>query len=113
MEELADLHRFNAWANASLVAGLRQVPEAMLTEQREGMYGTLLGVLNHVAQVQSGYLRLLRSEVPERLSEDLTLDEVERILEESAAGLVELARTGSPETRVRIPWFEREFTVQQ
>jgi uncharacterized damage-inducible protein DinB len=108
MDELAELHRFNAWANASLLAGVRQLRAEQLTEQRDGMYGTVLGVLWHVAQVQHVYLRLIRGQSHERLPEGLTLDQIEQVLAESAAGLIEEARTRSPEDPVRIPWFDRE-----
>ena len=36
MGELAELHRFNAWANRSLLAGVRQLSAARVEEQREG-----------------------------------------------------------------------------
>src|SRR5689334_1923690 len=103
MEELAELHRFNAWANSSLLAGVRQLSAEHLDEQREGMYETIRGVLVHTAQVELGYLRLIRDEPGERLSWELPLDEIERLLAETDAGLIEVARTASPDRRVRIP----------
>jgi uncharacterized damage-inducible protein DinB len=113
VEELAELHRFNAWANRSLLAGVRQLRAEQLTEQRDGMYDTVLGLLGHLAKVEFVYLRMIRSEAVDWPDRDLTLDEVERILEDTGAGLVAAAGSCSPEARVRIPWFERDFAVSQ
>jgi uncharacterized damage-inducible protein DinB len=38
MEELAELHRFNAWANRRLLAAVRQLEPDQLKARREGMY---------------------------------------------------------------------------
>jgi len=113
MEELAELHRFNAWANRSLLAGVRQLSAEQLDEQPEGMYETVRGVLVHLTQVEHSYLRMIRGEPREQLSWELPLDEIARLLEETDAGLIEAAASGSADQRVRIPWFERDFTVPQ
>jgi len=113
MEELAELHRFNAWANRSLLAGVRQLRTAQLEERQEGMYDSVQGVLGHVAQVEFVYLRMIRGLESKRLNPGLTLDELEAALAETDAGLVAEARSRSPEERVRIPWFERDFAVSQ
>jgi uncharacterized damage-inducible protein DinB len=108
-----ELYRFNAWANRSLLAGVRQLSAGQLDEQREGMYETVRGVLVHLTQVELNYLRMIRDEPREQLDWELPLDAIERLLEETDAGLVEAARTASPERLVRIPWFERDFSVPQ
>ena len=115
MDELAELHRFNAWANRSLLAGVRMLPPERLDEQRDGMYDTIRRVLVHTAQVEFTYLRMIRSQPRVRLSWDLPLEEIERIAEETDAGLIEAARSASAaqEQRVHIPWFDRDFTVPQ
>jgi uncharacterized damage-inducible protein DinB len=113
MEELAELHRFNAWANRSLLAGVRQLSAEQLDEQREGMYETVRGVLVHLTQVEHSYLRMIRDEPREQLSWELPLDEIERLLEETDAGLIQAASSAAADQRVRIPWFERDFTVPQ
>jgi uncharacterized damage-inducible protein DinB len=112
MVELEELHRFNAWANRSLLAGVRQLRTDQLTERQDGMHDTVLDVLRHMAWTEFVYLRLIRSEPYERPERDLTLDEVERMLAETA-GLVETAASFPAEARVRIPWFERDFAVSQ
>jgi uncharacterized damage-inducible protein DinB len=113
MEELAELHRFNAWANRSLLAGIRRLSAEQLEERQDGMYDSVRVLLSHLAQVEFVYLRMVRGLAPERPSRDLTLDEIDSVLAETGAGLVEEARSRSPEQRVRIPWFEREFSVAQ
>lgn len=113
MDELAELHRFNAWANRNLLAGVRQLSAEQLSDEHDGMYRSIRGVLWHVAQVQYVYLRLIRGEPGDLLSQDLDLAGIEQVLEETGAGLVEAARSRSPEQRVHIPWFERDLTVPQ
>jgi uncharacterized damage-inducible protein DinB len=113
MEELAELHRFNAWANRSLLAGIRRLSAEQLDERRDGMYDSVRGLLSHLAQVELVYLRMIRGLAPERLGPELTLEEIDAALADTGAGLVEEARSRSPEQRVRIPWFEREFAVAQ
>jgi uncharacterized damage-inducible protein DinB len=113
MEELAELHRFNVWANRSLLAGVRQLTGEQLDEQQEGMYDSIRGVLWHLAQVQLVYLRLIRHESGERPARDLPLAEIERMVEETGAGLVEAAGSSSPEQRVHIAWFQRDFSAAQ
>jgi uncharacterized damage-inducible protein DinB len=113
MEELAELHRFNGWANRSLLAGVRRLGADQLDEQQDGMYNSIRRVLRHLAEVELVYLRMIRGEARERLREDLGLDGIERVLEETGLGLVEAARSCSPGQRVHVPWFERDFSVPQ
>jgi uncharacterized damage-inducible protein DinB len=113
MEELAELHRFNAWANRSLLVGIRQLSAEQLEEQQDGMYSAILGVLWHLANVESVYLRMIRGLEPKRLDPNLTLDEVEAVLADTGVGLVEEARSRPSEQRVHIPWFDRDFAVAQ
>jgi uncharacterized damage-inducible protein DinB len=113
MEELTELHRFNAWANRSLLAGVRRLSAEQLDERQDGMYDSVRGVLGHLAQVEFVYLRMIRGLDPEGLTPGLTLDELGAVLAETDAGLVEEATSRSPDERVRIPWFERDFAVPQ
>jgi uncharacterized damage-inducible protein DinB len=113
MEELAELHRFNGWANRSLLAGIRGLSAEQVDEKGEGMYDSIRGVLWHLAQVEFVYLRLIRGLARERLSRDLTVEQIDGVLAETSAGLVEEAKSRSPEERVHIPWFERDFAVAQ
>ena len=113
MEELAELHRFNAWANRNLLDGITKLTAEQLEVKQDGMYSSVMDVLRHMVQVEYVYLRMVRGIAPERLSPDLPLDQLAMVLEESGAGLAEEARTRSPEQRVTIPWFERDFAVAQ
>lgn len=116
-EELAELHRFNAWANRNLLAGVGRLPPERLDQQWEHRYETIRGVLVHLAQVELSYLRMVRLEERETLSWELELADIERLLEETGAGLVEVAAAVSEPSwearRVRIPWFDRDFSVRQ
>jgi uncharacterized damage-inducible protein DinB len=111
MQELAELHRFNAWANRRLLDGVRRLEPEQLRERREGMYNTVLGVLTHLAGVELGYLGLMSSQPLEPPS--ASLDEVERAFEQAGGGLVELAQAGRLDATFHIPWFDRDFTVAQ
>ena len=111
MHELAELHRFNAWANNRLLAAARRLGPEQLEERRDGMYNTILGVLSHLAGVELGYLGLMRGQPFEPPSR--TIDDVDRALEEAGAGLIELARSGSLDSTFHIPWFDRDLTIAQ
>ena len=113
MDELAELHRFNAWANANLLAAVRRLTPEQLDEQRDGMYRSILGVLGHLAWVEFVYVRLMRSEPHERPAQPPTFEQVAAMLEETGPALVALARSAPPDARVRIPWFEREFALAE
>src|SRR5262249_7383839 len=113
MEELAELHRFNAWANRNLLDGIRKLTAEQLEERQDGMYNSVIDVLRHMVQVVYVYRRRAGGIAPERLSPALPLDQLAMVLEESGVGLSEEARTRSPEQRVTIPWFERDFAVTQ
>jgi uncharacterized damage-inducible protein DinB len=112
VSELRELHRFNAWANRSLLAGVRQLRSEQLEERQEGMYGTIVGVLSHLAMVEVGYLAMMRKE-PFDPSEGRSLEMVEESLRRSADGLVELAESAPLDATFFIPWFDRDFTVAQ
>jgi DinB family len=109
MQELAELHRFNLWANANLLAAVRKLPAEQLSERREGMYDSILSVLTHFAAVEAAYLSLMRSESFE--PGDNSLDSLEQSLAGAGRGLVELAATAAMDRSFHIPWFGRDFTV--
>jgi uncharacterized damage-inducible protein DinB len=114
MEELAEMHRFNAWANREILAGVRQLTPEQLDQQQEGMYRPILGVLRHLAQVELGYLLLIRGESSEWMTTGpWNLHQIEAVLEKTGSGLVEVARTSAPDSTFHIPWFERDVTVFQ
>jgi uncharacterized damage-inducible protein DinB len=112
MEELAELHRFNAWANRNLVAGVRRLQPEQLDERRDGMYRPIRGALTHLAQVEAAYLAMMEGRAVD-LPEDSSLDAVERLLEHTGTGLVELARGEDLSRTFHIPWFQRDVTLFQ
>ncbi|HKF76159.1 MAG TPA: DinB family protein [Candidatus Dormibacteraeota bacterium] len=109
MDELAALHRFNAWANRSLLAGLRRLRPDQLDEQQDGMYSTIRRVLHHLAMVEEVYLAMMSGGQFDSPPAVRSLDELERALERTGRGLVELA--GDDLTRAfHVPWFDRDLT---
>jgi uncharacterized damage-inducible protein DinB len=109
--ELAELYRFNAWANRRLIAGVRQLQPAQLDENRDGMYRSIRGVLTHLAQVEAGYLAMMGGDRFE--PEDSSLDGIERLLEQTGTALVELAGKEDLSRTFNVPWFQRDVTLFQ
>ena len=109
MRELAELHRFNLWANANLLSAVRSLSPEQFTQRQEGMYDSILGVVTHLAAVEAAYLALMRSEPFE--PSETGLDAVEASLARSGRGLVELAATGALDRSFHIPWFGCDFPV--
>ncbi len=109
MRELAELQRFNLWANANLLSAVRGLSAEQLTQRHEGMYDSILGVITHLAAVEAAYLALMRSESFE--PGETGLDAVERSFARSGRDLVELAATADLEGSFHIPWFGRDFPV--
>src|SRR5437879_4040028 len=112
MEELAELHRFNAWANRNLIAAARRLQPEQLDERRDGMYRPIRGVLTHLAQVEAAYLAMMEGR-PVDLPGDSSLDGVQRLLEHTGTGLVELARGDDLSRTFLVPWFQRDVTLFQ
>ena len=115
VDDVAELHRFNAWANRRLLAGVRQLSPEQLDEQQDGMYRTILGVLRHLAQVEFAYLSLMRGESLDRgeFTAPWGLDQLEDVLGKTGRGLVEVARSATPDATFHIPWFQRDLTIFQ
>jgi uncharacterized damage-inducible protein DinB len=109
MRELAELHRFNLWANANLMSAVRGLSPEQLAQRHEGMYDSILGIITHLAAVESAYLALMRSESFE--PDETGLDAVEESLARCGRELVELAATADLEASFHIPWFGRDFQV--
>lgn len=108
------MHRFNAWANRKILAGVRRLTPEELDQQQDGMYRSILGVLRHLAQVELGYLLLIRGESSEWMTTGpWNLPQIEQVLGTTGSGLVEVARTSVADATFHIPWFERDFTVFQ
>jgi uncharacterized damage-inducible protein DinB len=111
MNQIAELHRFNAWANRSLLTGLRQLSAEQLVDQQEGMYRTILGVIGHLAGVEAAYVRLMGGGKIDVATG--SLDEVAAVLDGTGSGLVELASTADMEAPFHVPWFKRDLTMFQ
>jgi uncharacterized damage-inducible protein DinB len=111
MYELAELHRFNSWANLRLLAAVGRLGPAQLEERRDGMYNSILGVLSHLAGVELGYLSLMQGQFLEPPSR--SIEDVERTLQEAGRGLVELAQSPRLDAGFHTPWFGRDLTIAE
>lgn len=110
---LADLAAHNAWANDKIFAACAQVPASRLAEPGDE-YDSVMGILNHLVQVENAFLELAHGRTPDWDP----IDEPAALRAECAridAVYVEYA--GSMEaTDARtflVPWFGFEITVAQ
>jgi uncharacterized damage-inducible protein DinB len=113
LEELAELHRFNAWANRNLLGAIDTMTPQQLDERLDGMYNSVLGVLRHLAWVEFIYVAMIRGDVVERPAQPWSLDEAKETLAGTGQALVEIARSFPGDATFHIPWFERDVTVFQ
>jgi uncharacterized damage-inducible protein DinB len=121
MQDLADLFRHNAWANAKvfdLVVGLD--PEVVALEA-SGTRDTVADTLKHLALVEHVYLALIEQRPLETLEERTTFQAhaVEwfaahvRELGEAYVGLVESNAPRDWGRDLAIPWFDFAVTARE
>ncbi len=103
MEELAELHHFNAWANRNLLSAVDTMTPQQLDEQLDGMYNSVLGVLRHLAWVEFVYVALIRGVEVERPAQPWSLDQAKEALAGTGEALVEIARTIPGDATFHIP----------
>jgi uncharacterized damage-inducible protein DinB len=112
MKLLGDAFEYNAWATLQLGGVCRRLSAPQLTGQQEWQYRSILGLWQHIDEVERGYLRLMgAATLPEPgASLDGYLDSAGACgaaFASFAAGLDDAA-LGRMFT---VPWFERDFTV--
>ena len=68
MQMLAELFRYNVWANRRIVDACAALSADQLRTPRADVYGSILDTLSHLISVEYNYLRLIRGEptVPQR-----------------------------------------------
>jgi uncharacterized damage-inducible protein DinB len=109
-----ELFEYNAWANERVTAFCDGLHEEAFVAPREDLGGSLLDLLNHTVQVERVFLAMMTGGQPER-PEPMGFSELRELWPNIAAGY----RAALPSLESRraerffVPWFEREFTVEQ
>jgi uncharacterized damage-inducible protein DinB len=113
MDLLFNAYCYNAWANSRLGAVCAQLSREQLNAPVEGMFGSTLATLEHLATVECAYFQAMGiGTVPERPAGlEKVLAELERVGAGCAAFAQSLDDDGGAR-RFLVPWFKREFTVQ-
>jgi uncharacterized damage-inducible protein DinB len=70
---LLDMIEYNRWANFQLFALVDRASAEGLQASQQGMYGSILETLTHLVNVELNFLKRIRDEPRERLS-DMSVD---------------------------------------
>jgi uncharacterized damage-inducible protein DinB len=121
MQDLIELFRHNAWANArvfDLVVGLDR---ALLDHEAPGTRDTVTGTLSHLVRVEDVYFAMIERRPRESLgtSEEYAARELDWFssrIREVGAGYVLLLESSSPEALqfdLEIPWFNFPVSARE
>lgn len=112
MKLLADAFAYNGWATAQLGDVCRRLSQSQLSGREEWQYQSILGLWQHIDEVERAYLRLMgAASLPEPAATlDACLDSAAVCREAFASFVVGLDDAALDHT-FTVPWFEREFTV--
>jgi uncharacterized damage-inducible protein DinB len=71
MQMLAELFRYNVWANHRIVDACAALSDDQLRTPRADVYGSILDTLSHLISVEYKYLRMIRGEptAPQRFAD--------------------------------------------
>lgn len=112
---LTSLAAHNEWANRLIFAACADIAPAALREASDG-YDSVIGILNHLVQVEYAFLELAHGRVPGRTEADdlaalqMECAELDRRYTEYARGLDE---SGDTARRFLVPWFGFEITLAE
>ncbi len=113
MSHFADLFEYNAWANQQVFALADQMSDDQRAADMPELGGSVLELLDHLVRVEQAFLALMTG--GERPGRDRPYPEVRDALAASIAGYSEAlpALEQRLAERFTVPWFEREFTIEQ
>ena len=121
MQELIDLFRHNAWANARVFAVATGLARPMLEAAAPGTQGTVTSTLGHLARVEDAFLAMIQGRPPDSLEprEAYLAHDVgwfEEQVRRLDAGYLQVLEAMAPERldrELRIPWFGFPLSVRQ
>ena len=112
MSELRDLVAYNRWANFHLFALVERASSEGLDATQPGMYGSVIETLNHLVNVERGFLRRIRDQSRDRLS-GLGVAELREVMETlGPAYLGMLDAESDLERPVFIPWLDEGVNLR-
>jgi uncharacterized damage-inducible protein DinB len=109
---LLDLVDYNRWANYQLFEMVERASADGLETSQAGMYGSILETLTHLVNVERNFIRRIRDEPRERLS-NLSVAELRTVLDGLAPTYAEtLAGESDLERQVFIPWLDDGVNIR-
>src|SRR4051812_33365155 len=106
MSELRDLVAYNRWANGHLFALVERASSEGLEARQPGMYGSVIETLTHLVNVERNFLRRIRDESRDRLS-NVSVAELRAEMDAlGPAYLRMLDAEADLERPVFIPWLD-------
>jgi uncharacterized damage-inducible protein DinB len=121
MQNLLDLFRHNAWANARVFGLAAALGDRLADTQAPGTQGTVQSTLAHLARVERGYLTMIEGRPRESLepretylAHDLAwfVNEMRALGSEYPAAL-QASTPESLERDLQIPWFTFPVTARE
>lgn len=113
MSHFADLFEYNAWANRQVFALTDQMTDEQRAAEMPELGGSVLELLDHTIRVEQAFLALMTG--GERPDRGRPYSQVREALASSIAGYSDAlpALERRIADRFAVPWFEREFTIEQ
>jgi uncharacterized damage-inducible protein DinB len=115
LNQLIDLLEYNVWANDLVLAETDKLSADALAADMPELGGSALGLMEHTAQVQAAFLSLVTGGELKRPTGGKPYAEVAALLRETGEALYAAVKgsTVAVDGRVLVPWFQREFSVEQ
>jgi len=110
--QLLDLIEYNRWANYQPFAMVERASADGLEASQPGMYGSVLETLTHVVSVERNFLRRIRGEERQRLS-DLDVDGLRAVFEPLGPSYAAAVSSEADlERPVFIPWLDDGVNIR-
>ncbi len=115
MSRFTDLFEYNRWANNLVLEATSQMSAESLSAPMPELGGSTLGLLEHLAQVQSNFLGIMTGAGRPPREDGRSHDQIAALLRQTDEGFLSAlsAFETSLEGRFELPWFGRSFTVEQ
>jgi uncharacterized damage-inducible protein DinB len=109
---LLDMIEYNRWANFQLFALVDRASAEGLQASQQGMYGSILETLTHLVNVELNFLKRIRDEPRERLS-DMSVDALRGVLDTLGPSYAAVLAGESDYVRpVFIPWLDDGVNIR-
>lgn len=113
IEILSSLAAHNEWANQKIFKACSVINPDKLNEGTHG-YDSVIGILNHLVQVEHSFFELAHSRLPQRIRYE-ELEKLQSVCSNIDRSYLEYIRALKPrETETKcflVPWFGFEITI--